>query len=332
MSKAYRKLVVTIFIFSSSVAYCGALKIINSMDLPGSPGKRFDYLKIDPDNHYLFSAHLGNNQTYVIDLKIEKLLKVITDTPGVEGIEYVPEGHKIYTSNWRDKTIGVIDLSKMKVIKKIPAYAKPDGSAYASPFHKLYVSDERAKKLIVIDIVKDVVIKTLDFKSETGMTRFDPVKKKIYLNLQDQNLFAVINPETDTLEGTFPIDKCHGNHGMALDSANHLAFLACEENNLISVFNLDLHKVVSDISIPDGVDVLEFDPGLKRLYAACYSGFISIIQEETPSKFKKLEDFKVQATTHSLAIDPETHKVYAPTQEADGQPASRLYIYAASVP
>ena len=35
------------------------LKKAAEFDLPGPPGKRFDYLTIDPDDHYLISAHLG---------------------------------------------------------------------------------------------------------------------------------------------------------------------------------------------------------------------------------------------------------------------------------
>jgi hypothetical protein len=45
------------------------LKKIAEFDLPGPGGKRFDYLTVDPDDHYLLSAHLAAKQTYVIDLK-----------------------------------------------------------------------------------------------------------------------------------------------------------------------------------------------------------------------------------------------------------------------
>ena len=44
------------------------LKKITAFDLPGPGGKRFDYLTIDQDDHYLISAHLAASQTYVIDL------------------------------------------------------------------------------------------------------------------------------------------------------------------------------------------------------------------------------------------------------------------------
>ena len=122
------------------------LKKVAEFDLPGPPGKRFDYLTIDEDDHYLLSAHLAADQTYVIDLGTNKVVATITDTPGAEGVEYVPELKKFYTSNAHDNTIGVVDLKQMKVVKKLKTEAKPDGSAYAAPFHKLYVSDEREKR------------------------------------------------------------------------------------------------------------------------------------------------------------------------------------------
>jgi len=317
------------FALISQGAACAspALRQVGTLDLPGKAGQRFDYLTIDYKDHYLLSAHLGANQLYVIDIKTQKLLHTITDTPGAEGVEYVPELDKAYTSNWRDHTIGVIDLKQMKSVKKIPAENKPDGSAYAPPFHKLYVSDERAKALIVVDVNTDTVLTTLRFQSETGMPQFDPITKKIYLNLQDQNLFAVIDPATDTVEEKFPVGHCEGNHGMALDVDHRLAFLACEGNDKVAIFNLEQHAVVAEIPVPPGIDVIAFDPGLGRLYAACYSGAISVIQEDDSAHFRKLEDHAVQAKVHSLAVDAETHKVYAPEQEENGQPVSKMIIY-----
>jgi DNA-binding beta-propeller fold protein YncE len=95
------------------------LKKVAEFDLPGPPGKRFDYLTIDADDQYLISAHLAADQTYVIDLGTNKVLATIKDTPGAEGVEYVPELKKFYTSNAHDNTIGVVDIKQMKVVKKL---------------------------------------------------------------------------------------------------------------------------------------------------------------------------------------------------------------------
>jgi DNA-binding beta-propeller fold protein YncE len=305
------------------------LKKVTEFDLPGPPGKRFDYLTIDTDDRYLISAHLAAGQTYVIDLRTNKVVATVTDTPGAEGVEYVPELKKFYTSNAGDNTIGVVDLKQMKVIKKLKTEAKPDGSAYAAPFHKLYVSDERGKAEAIVDVRTDTIVKTLRFDSETGMPQYDPMAKKVYVNLQDTNIFAVIDPSADEVVGRYPVGKCKGNHGMTLDAEHHRAFLACEGNELMTVFNLDTNQPIAFLPMAAGPDVIKFDAGLKRIYVACHSGAISVFQMDDPDHYRKLEDFPVQKKVHSLAVAPETHKVYAPEQEADGKAVARMAVYEA---
>src|SRR5271156_1304859 len=203
------------------------LKQIASIELPGPAGQPFDYLAIDPDDQYLFCAHLGPGILYVLDLRTNEVLNAIQDLPGVEGVEYIPDLKKVYTSDWHEDKIGVIDLRSMQVVARIPTESKPDGGAYAAPFHKLFVSDERAKALAVVDVTRDEIITTLHFESETGMPQYDSVAKKIYVNLQDENSFAVIDPASDQVEGTYAVGKCRGNHGMALDAEHRRAFLSC---------------------------------------------------------------------------------------------------------
>src|SRR5437773_8273843 len=305
------------------------LKKIAEFDLPGPGGKRFDYLTVDPDDHYLLSAHLAAKQTYVIDVKTNKLVATVTDTPGAEGVEYVPGLRKFYSSNAYDNTIGVVDLKQMKVVKKLKTEAKPDGSAYAAPFHKLYVSDERGKAEAVVDVVKDEIVKTLHFDSETGMPQYDPVARKVYVNLQDQNIFAVIDPVTDEVVGRFPVGRCKGNHGMALDPEHHRAFLSCEGNELMTVFDLDKKSAILFLPLPSGPDVIKFDAGLRRIYVACYSGAIAVFHQDDADHYRKLEDFRVQHAVHTVAVDLKTHKLYTPEQEEDGKPVARMVVYEA---
>jgi YVTN family beta-propeller protein len=175
---------------------------------------------------------------------------------------------RVYTSDSGDNKIGVVDLKTMTVIKTLATDSKPDGTAYAKPFHKLYVSHER-KGGSRVDVEKDEIIKTLKFDSETGMPQYDARSPKIYVNLQDQNIFAVIDPASETVVGGYPVGRCQGNHGMTLDVEHRRAFLACENNHLLTVFDLDTNRPIEFLELPGVVDVVKYDPGLKRIYAAC---------------------------------------------------------------
>jgi DNA-binding beta-propeller fold protein YncE len=297
------------------------------IDLPGPPGRRFDYLTIDGDGRYLFSAHLAAGLLYVIDLRTHTVLNAIPDVPGVEGVAYVPELKKVYTSNWGENAIGVIDLAEMRVVKKLPTAEKPDGIAYAAPFHKLYVSDERAKAEAVVDVREERIVKTLHFDSETGVPQYDPVARQVYVNLQDRDTLAVIDPATDAVVARYPVRGCRGNHGMALDPEHHRAFLSCEGNNVLTVFNLETHQAIAHLPMAKGADVVQFDPGLGRIYVACASGAISVFQEDDPDHFRKLADVPVEPKVHSLAVDVRTHRVYAPEEQEHGRPVARMVVF-----
>lgn len=305
------------------------LKKIASIDLPGPKGQRFDYLTMDDEDHWLLSAHLGPGILYVIDVQTNKLVKAIPGVPGITGLEYVPGLRKVYTSDWGEEKIGVVSLNSMSVIKRLATAAKPNGSTYAAGFHKVYVADTLGKAVAVVDVDKDETIKTLSFKSETGMPQYDSVAKRVYVNLRNTNEVAEIDPATDTVLGTYPVEGCRYNHGMAVDSEHHRAFLLCNGTKTLTIFALDTHKAVAHLPLPQGADVVKFDAGLGRIYAACSSGFMSVFQEDDMNHYRKLEDFPVQRMVHSLAVDTATHRVYAPEQQENGRPVARMIVYAA---
>jgi DNA-binding beta-propeller fold protein YncE len=303
------------------------LKKVAAIDLPGPKGQRFDYLTMDDEDGYLLSAHLGPGILYVIDVRTNTLIKAIPGVPGITGLEYVPGLRKVYTSDWGEEKIGVVDLHKMDVIKRLPTAAKPNGSTYAAPYRKVYVSDTLGKAVAVVNVDKDEIVKTLRFDSETGMPQYDSVARRVYVNLRSTNQIAEIDPSTDTIVARYPIDGCQYNHGMAVDSERHRAFLLCGKSRTMTVFALDSHRAIAHLPLPPGADVVKFDPGLRRVYAACSSGVIAVYQEEDAEHFRKLEDFPVQKLVHSLAVDTATHRVYVPEEEENGRPVARIIVY-----
>ena len=305
------------------------LKKVASIDLPGPKGQRFDYLTMDDEDHWLLSAHLGPGILYVIDVQTNKVVKAIPGVPGITGLEYAPGLRKVYTSDWGEEKIGVVSLNSMSVIKRLATAAKPNGSTYAAGFHKVYVADTLGKAVAVVDVDKDETIKTLSFKSETGMPQYDSVAKRVYVNLRNTNEVAEIDPATDTVLGVYPLEGCRYNHGMAVDSEHHRAFLLCNGTKTLTVFALDAHKALAHLPLPQAADVVKFDPGIGRIYAACSGGFISVFQEDDMDHYRKLEDFPVQRMVHSLAVDTATHRVYAPEQQENGRPVARMIVYEA---
>jgi hypothetical protein len=215
----------------------------------------------------------------------------------------------------------------MAVVKRLPTAAKPNGSAYAAPFRKVYVVNTLGKAVTVVDVDRDEIVKTLKFNSETGMPGYDSVARRVYVNLRTTNEVAEIDPSTDSIVGRYPVAGCRYNHGMAVDSEHHRAFLLCGGSRTMTVLALDSHRVIANLPLAQGADVVKFDAGLGRVYAACSSGVIEVYQEDDADHFRKLEDFPVQKLVHSLAVDTAAHRVYAPEQEENGDPVARMIVY-----
>jgi len=108
---------------------------------------------------------------------------------------------------------------------------------------------------------------------------------------------------------------------------SHSQWKATSVNSLLMiVFDLDKNKPIAFLPMADGPDVIRFDPGLDRIYAACYSGAISVFHQDDPNHYRKLEDFPVQHAVHSLVVDLSTHRVYTLEQEENHKPMARLYM------
>jgi DNA-binding beta-propeller fold protein YncE len=313
-------------IFSISTA-AKSLKKIATIQLPGPLGKPFDALTIDSQNHWLFCTHTGVNALYVIDLENYKLTQTVTGLPGVRSVVYIPELKRIFASVSGEDSIDVIDASTFEVTKKIPTEAAPAAMAFAAPQGYLFVSDELARAVVVLDAAREAPVRILRFDSRTGTLQYDSVTQKVYVNLPDTHQLAVIDPETASIIASYPVGKCMGNSGMALDTQRQLAFLSCEGNNLLTIFDLRTHQPLNYLPMAAGGAGVALDPKLGRIYVACASGAISVYEEKDSQKCRKLSNFSAAYAVHTLAVDEKTQRVYVPEQEEDGMPVSQLVVY-----
>ena len=128
------KIAILFLLCVCSNAWGQTLQRVATIDLPGPAGQRFDYLTIDYEDHYLLSAHLGPGILYVIDTRMNRLVKAIPGVPEITGLEYVPGLKKVFTSDRGENKVGVVDLKQMRITGKIALVDKPNDRTYAEPF------------------------------------------------------------------------------------------------------------------------------------------------------------------------------------------------------
>lgn len=305
-------------------AYAGDLPLKRVTDVPLSGGTtRMDYASLDVRDGRLYIAHLGDSMVTVFGTAAGKVIQDIHGLGHVHGVLVVPELDRVYASATQTDEIAVIDTHALRVITRIPGGRYPDGMAYAPAVHKLYVSDETGATETVIDLATDTRIATLQLGGEAGNSQYDPVSGHVFVNVQTRGDLVEIDPGSDRVVARHPLPGARGNHGLLIDSAERLAFIACEDDDMLLVVDMRSMMVVSSFDVGGEPDVLAYDPGLHRLYVAGEKGVVSVFKVERGVVSKLGEGF-VGGNAHVVAVDPRDHRVYFPLKDVDGRPVLRV--------
>jgi YVTN family beta-propeller protein len=309
---------------SAAAAAGGALPLrtVAEVSLTGD-SSRLDYESLDPRTNLLFIAHLGAGEVIVFDARANRVVKTIAGVDGVHGVLAVPQLARVYASATGSNEIAVIDERSLAVIRRIPAGTYPDGMAFDARDQKLYVSDERGGTETVIDTRTDHRVATIPLGGEAGNTQYDAHAHLVYVNVQTKGELAAVDPSTDRIVARYPVPGCESNHGLLIDGDRRLAYIACENNARLVVFNLAEHRSSQAIRVGADPDVLAFDRGRSTLYVATESGTVSMFRARR-DRLERIAEAFLAENAHVVAVDQNTHRVYFPLRNSDSRPTLRV--------
>jgi DNA-binding beta-propeller fold protein YncE len=300
------------------------LKKVTDIPLPGG-ATRFDYCTLDPAAGRLYFSHMGDGKLMVFDIRAEKLVTNLPGFPTMTGVLVVPSLRRVYGSVTKNHEIAVVDAETLRIVKRIPDGKFPDGLAFSPETKKLYVSDESGGVETVIDTTSNRKLSAIELGGEAGNTQYDLTSKLIYVAVQTRNQLVAIDPHTDKITARYDLKTGKHPHGFYIDPSQNRAYISCQDDDKLIVFNLATHTEEDVFPVGGGPDVLAFDSELKLLYVACESGGVSMFQA-SDGKLTKLGDASVGPNSHTLAVDSQTHKVYLPLKNVNGRPVLRIMV------
>ncbi len=298
------------------------LKHVADVPLPGHT-TRLDYESYDPNRRLLFIAHLGDGEVIAFDTGSSRVVARISDVSSVHGVLVIPELSRVYASATGTDEIVAIDEATFKIVARMPGGRYPDGMAYAPGVHKLYVSDETGDTETVIDVRTNQRVATIPLGGEVGNTEYDARSRHVFVNVQTRNELVEIDPAADRVVGRFPAAGARQNHGLFIDAQDHLAFIACEGNDQLLVFDMDSKRVAQSFEVGSDPDVLAFDTASRTLYVAGEAGVVSMFSVKGP-EVKKIGEGRIGPNAHVVAVDPTTHRSYFPLKDVGGRPVLRV--------
>ena len=313
-----------------SVLSAELLKKVADIPLPGG-ATRFDYASLDASAGRLYFSHMGDGKLMVFDIHSEKLVTNLPGFPTMTGVLVVPSLKRVYGSVTKNHEVAVVDTETLAIVKRIPDGKFPDGLAFSPETQKLYISDESGGVDTVIDTKTNEKLRAIPLGGEAGNTQYDPTSHLIYVAVQTKNQFAAIDPQTDKIVARYDLKKGDHPHGFYIDAPRNRAYISCQGDNKLIVFNLDSHLEEDVFPVEADPDVLAFDSDLNLLYVACESGGVSIFKAGI-GKLTKLGDAEVGPNSHTVAVDSKTHKAYFPLKNLNGSPVLRIMAPAQNAP
>ncbi len=306
---------------SSQQPLPASFQVIRDVPLTGG-ASRFDYQSLDPQAHRLYIAHLGASMVTVVDTQASAVVGDVANVPGVHGALAVPELGRVYATATDANQLVAIDPSSLAVVASAPTGSYPDGLAYAPTVGKVYTSNERGRSDTAVDVSTHQAVATIALGGEVGNTQFDPASGLIYVAVHQRDELVAIDPGRDQVASRSVLPGCDDPHGLYVDAPTRRAFVGCEGNGKLLVVDLETMQVAAERSVGQTPDVLAYDPAPGWLYVAAEDGVLTVLAVNEDGVREVARGF-AGPNAHSVAVNPETHHVYLPLMNVDGQPVLR---------
>ncbi len=281
--------------------------VIQIYPIGGTGG--WDYLTMDNAAHRLYVAH--DTRAVVIDPASGKVVGEVADTQGIHGVAIVPTLKRGVTSHGKAGTATVFDLRSLKPLGQVKTGEKPDAILFDPATGYAFAFNGNGKSATVIDPDKISAVKTFDLGGSPEFGVSDG-QGTIYVNLEDENSIAVIDARAMAVKAKWPLPGCEAPTGLALDKKTHRLFSGCH-SKVMDVLNAENGKLVASLPIGAGVDAVAFDPGTQLAFSSNGDGTLTVVHEDSADKFSVADNVPTMRGARTMALDPESHKVYLVT-------------------
>jgi YVTN family beta-propeller protein len=283
----------------------GPYHIIKTQKVGGDGN--FDYVYADPGGRAIYIARSGPvSRVNVFNIDTLEPMGEISKTRA-HGAVVDPRSHHGFCSS---KPVAMWDSKTMAPIKTIDVDGSPDGILGDPASQQVYILSHSAPNVTVIDAKSGTVVGTIDVGGAPEQSAVDG-KGHLFVDLEDKGAVAVVDTKTLKVTNTFPLgDKFGGNAGMAFDVRNHVLFIACREPSVMVMMDSNTGAILGNLPIGAGCDGAGFNPRTNECFSSQGDGTLTVIKEESPTKFVVEQTVKTMPGAKTMTIDSKTGKVY----------------------
>jgi DNA-binding beta-propeller fold protein YncE len=182
------------------------------------------------------------------------------------------------------------------------------------------VFNHTGKSATVINGKEASVFATIPLEGSPEFAVADGSGGRVYCNLEDKNEVAVIDATRHEVIARWPLAPGEEPTGIALDATHHRLFVGCH-NKLMAMLDTETGRVIATVPIGAGVDGCAFDDATQLAFASCGDGITTIAKVERGEKLSVVQTLKTERGARTMALDPQTHRIYLPSAQFEPAPS-----------
>ena len=222
-----------------------------------------------------------------------------------------------FTTNGRENTSSVFDLKTLKVSEKIKTGEGPDAIVYDPASGHVFIMDGHGKAASVIDPKTRKVVATIPLSGKPEAPVADG-KGRVYVNIEDKSLIAVIDSSANKVIAEWPMAGCEEPSGLDMDRQQGHIFAACG-NKQMAIVDAKTGKLIATVPTGDGSDGLAFDPGAKLAVTSNGEGNMSFVGQRD-GKYALIENVPTKKGARTITFDASTGQMLTVTADLGPAP------------
>jgi YVTN family beta-propeller protein len=182
-------------------------------------------VELTRDQRFAYVPNIRSGSVSIIDLKENRLAKIVETGPGAEGVAVHPNQPEVWISNRAADTVSIIDTESMEVIDTIESRGFPIRAAIAPDGRHAIIVNARAGAVTIFDAQDRSEARTIAMEAEVIIDEnrmfprafsettvpigaiFSPDGSRAFVALTRSDVVAVIDTQTWEIIDKFATDK-----------------------------------------------------------------------------------------------------------------------------
>jgi DNA-binding beta-propeller fold protein YncE len=286
-----------------------SLTTAGTIEIPHATGSSFDHGAFDPDTRRVFIAHTDRDCLEVVDADTNRHLATLQGFPGAAGV--VANNGRVLVTNRGGASLASVAARSLKTLRVLNTGPRPNGAAFIPSLRVGVVAcigdDTHAPQLQVFGLEDDRKW-SVDLPGRPRWCVVDAKEERVFLAIRNPSMVFVASlPDLSAIQH-WPLPS-DGAHGMDINHAANLLYVACDGKSLVEV-DVQSGQVRREWALVGVPDATFFNPT---------SGLVHVAIED-PGLIQTVDPLTGRSTPFTTAIGAKTTALIEP---------DRLYVFSA---